>query len=57
MKQQVATRITPFPVRMPPELRAWLTVQAENADRSLNAEVVRTLTKAMKANKSVETNT
>lgn len=33
-------RLNPTPVRIPPDLRAWLEQQAANNHRSLNGEIV-----------------
>lgn len=34
---------TPYPLRMPPDLRAFLGGMANKSDRSLNKEIVRRL--------------
>lgn len=42
--------ITPFPVRLPPELRERLESAAREAGRSLNAEILHQLQQAVGAN-------
>lgn len=41
------TQINPHPVRMPDDLKAWLSEQAKSAKRSLNSEIVKILTERM----------
>ncbi|PHM42332.1 Arc family DNA-binding protein [Xenorhabdus szentirmaii] len=36
-------RIPPYPLRMPPEVRAWYEEESDKSERSLNAEIVKTL--------------
>lgn len=35
-----ASSIKPFGLRMPPDVKAWLTKQAKNNGRSANSEIV-----------------
>ena len=39
----MASPIPPFGVRMPPELKDWLSEQARHSRRSLNGEIVKRL--------------
>lgn len=39
----MASPIPPFGVRMPPELKDWLSEQARQSRRSLNGEIVKRL--------------
>lgn len=41
---QPTKRIPPYPLRMPDDLREWYALEADNNARSLNAELVKTLT-------------
>lgn len=44
---QKATRITPYPLRMSPELREWYEDEAKKNSRSLNGELLKLLTERM----------
>ncbi len=44
---QGAARITPYPLRMPKELREWYEDQASKNSRSLNGELLKLLTERM----------
>lgn len=41
---QKANRISPYPLRMPDEVREWYELEAGINARSLNAEIVKILT-------------
>ncbi|ASM31506.1 MULTISPECIES: Arc family DNA-binding protein [Serratia] len=45
MKEQ--KQVNPYPVRMPAEVKDWMSIQAKAAGRSLNSEIVRVLTERM----------
>jgi len=47
--------ITPFPLRMPHELRKTYEAMADNTKQSLNAEILATLYKASEGFEAVET--
>lgn len=36
----MSSQVSPYPVRMNPELRAWIEAQAEANHRSINGEIV-----------------
>lgn len=42
-----ASRLTPYPLRMPPEVRAWYEDEAAKNSRSLNGELLKLLTERM----------
>ena len=45
MKEQ--RQVSPYPVRMPAEVKDWMSGQAKAAGRSLNSEIVKVLTERM----------
>lgn len=44
---QKTKRITPYPLRMPRDVRKWYEEQAEKNSRSLNGELLKLLTERM----------
>lgn len=43
------TQVKPYPVRLEPELAAWVKERAKEADRSINAEINRLIRQAKEA--------
>lgn len=54
MEQQMHT-IKPFGLRMPDDLKDWLTARAKKAKRSMNSELLLLLEEAMQAENANET--
>ncbi len=44
MSNEMVSKINPYPVRMPTQVREWFEAQAKENGRSLNSEIVRVLT-------------
>ncbi|MFQ6251362.1 Arc family DNA-binding protein [Yersinia enterocolitica] len=44
MSNEMVSKISPYPVRMPIQVREWFEAQAKENGRSLNSEIVRVLT-------------
>lgn len=42
-----ASRLTPYPLRMPPEVREWYEDEAAKNSRSLNGELLKLLIERM----------
>nr|WP_294864373.1 Arc family DNA-binding protein [uncultured Pseudogulbenkiania sp.] len=47
-----AHKLAQFPVRMPPELRAWLEERAKRNSRSMNGEIIAILREKKDAEES-----
>jgi hypothetical protein len=43
------SRVKPYPTRLDPELKQWITEKSKEGDRSINAEINRQLRKAKEA--------
>lgn len=53
----MASVIAPFGVRLPPELKEWLGLQAQVNRRSLNSEMIKRLEDSRKFEASMKTET
>lgn len=55
MSPKVA-RVSPYPLRMPAEIRSWYESEAEKNDRSLNSEILKLLKDRMNRAKGQRSN-
>ncbi|CNI81693.1 Arc-like DNA binding domain [Yersinia frederiksenii] len=51
-----SNRVSPYPLRMPPEIRSWYESEAGRNDRSLNSEILKILKDRMNRVKGQRTN-
>lgn len=52
--EEVDERPKPYPLRLEPELKQWIKGRAKDGDRSMNAEINRTLRKIKDSEESEE---
>ena len=52
--EEAEQRPKPYPLRLEPELRQWIKGRAKDGDRSVNAEINRTLRKAKESEENEE---
>ena len=53
--EEVDERPKPYPLRLEPELKQWIKGRAKDGDRSMNAEINRTLRKIKDSEEGEET--
>lgn len=53
---QKLNRVTPYPLRMPPDLREWYEGEAKRNSRSLSGELLKLLTERMNRAKGKRVN-
>ena len=52
--EEAEQRPKPYPLRLEPELKQWIKGRAKDGDRSVNAEINRTLRKAKESEETEE---
>ena len=52
--EEAEQRPKPYPLRLEPELKQWIKGRAKDGDRSVNAEINRTLRKAKESEEGEE---